>query len=270
MFFDTVSDEPEWNPRYNIAPTQPVPVIRQNRKEPRRELSLMRWGLIPSWAKDMSSAAMMINARSETAATKPAFRDPLANRRCLVPADGFYEWSRHEAACVLVRRAPFIQNKNAGTQVTMKGWERIQYIQKSGRDSKRVFVAMWFDGSMDEVYDKAIAPAISRAGYLPLRIDRHPHVNRIDDEIIGQIKRCRFMVADFTGQRHSVYFEAGMMHGLARNVIWMCKNDDLKDVRFDVRQFAFIAYSSVAEAEKLLYDKILAIEGEGTLAITLT
>ena len=105
-YFETASDEPDWNPRYNIAPTQPVPVIRQNPKEPRRELSLMRWGLIPSWAKDMSSAAMMINARSETAATKPAFRDPLANRRCLVPADGFYEWLRHEAACVIVRRAP--------------------------------------------------------------------------------------------------------------------------------------------------------------------
>lgn len=157
----------------------------------------------------------------------------------------------------------FIQNKNASTQVTMKGWERIQQIQKSGKDSKRAFVAMWFDPLMDEVYDKAIAPAISRAGYLPLRIDRHPHVNRIDDEIIGQIKRCRFMVADFTGQRHSVYFEAGMMHGLARNVIWMCKKDELNDVRFDVRQFAFIAYASVSEAEKLLYDKILAIEGEG-------
>jgi putative SOS response-associated peptidase YedK len=54
----------------------------------------MRWGLIPSWAKDMSGAAMMINARSETAATKPAFRDPLTSRRCLVPADGFYEWQR--------------------------------------------------------------------------------------------------------------------------------------------------------------------------------
>ena len=105
-YFETVSDEPDWNPRYNIAPTQPIPVIRQNPKEPRRELSLMRWGLIPSWAKDASGAAMMINARSETAATKPAFRDPLASRRCLIPADGFYEWSRHEAACVIVRRAP--------------------------------------------------------------------------------------------------------------------------------------------------------------------
>ena len=59
-----------------------------------RELSLMRWGLIPSWAKDLSTLAMMINARSETAATKPAFRDPFTSRRCLVPADGFYEWQR--------------------------------------------------------------------------------------------------------------------------------------------------------------------------------
>src|SRR5438093_13092614 len=93
-YFDTVSDEPEWAPRYNIAPTQPVLVIRQNPKEPRRELSLMRWGLIPSWSKDMSGAAMMINARSETAGTKPAFREGLKSRRCLIPADGFYEWQR--------------------------------------------------------------------------------------------------------------------------------------------------------------------------------
>jgi len=92
--FDSVSGEEDWSPRYNIAPTQPVPVIRQHPKEPRRELSLMRWGLIPSWAKDPSVAAQMINARSETAGTKPAFRDPLTSRRCLIPADGFYEWKR--------------------------------------------------------------------------------------------------------------------------------------------------------------------------------
>ena len=93
-YFDCVSDEPDWSPRYNIAPTQPIPVIRQNPKEPVRELSLIRWGLIPSWAKDSSVAAQMINARSETAATKPAFRDALKSRRCLIPADGFYEWAR--------------------------------------------------------------------------------------------------------------------------------------------------------------------------------
>jgi putative SOS response-associated peptidase YedK len=93
-YFDSVSGEEDWAPRYNIAPTQSVPVIRQNPKEPIRELSLMRWGLIPSWSKDPSGAARMINARAETASTKPAFRDALKSRRCLIPADGFYEWSR--------------------------------------------------------------------------------------------------------------------------------------------------------------------------------
>jgi len=92
--FDSVSGEEDWIPRYNIAPTQPVPIIRQHPKEPVRKLSLVRWGLIPSWAKDASGSATMINARSETAGTKPAFRDALKSRRCLVPADAFYEWQR--------------------------------------------------------------------------------------------------------------------------------------------------------------------------------
>jgi putative SOS response-associated peptidase YedK len=103
--FDSVSGEDDWGPRYNIAPTQPVAVIRQNPREPVRELSLVRWGLIPSRAKDPCVAAQMINARSETAATKPAFHDALKSRRCLIPADGFYEWKRDgkKQAAVLLR-----------------------------------------------------------------------------------------------------------------------------------------------------------------------
>jgi putative SOS response-associated peptidase YedK len=93
-YFDCDTWDEGWSPRYNIAPTQSVPVIRQNPKEPIRELSLMQWGLIPYWAKDTFGAASTINARSETAATKPAFRDPIRFRRCLIPADGFYEWKR--------------------------------------------------------------------------------------------------------------------------------------------------------------------------------
>jgi putative SOS response-associated peptidase YedK len=96
--FDTSPWDADWEPRYNIAPTQPVPVVRQHPKEPVRQLSLMKWGLIPHWAKDASGAARTINARSETAATKPAFRDPIKFRRCLIPADGFYEWSRKGAS----------------------------------------------------------------------------------------------------------------------------------------------------------------------------
>src|ERR1700676_2778481 len=118
--FDSISGEEDWVPRYNIAPTQPVPIIRQHQKEPRRELSLVRWGLIPSWAKNTSGAAMMINARSETAATKPAFRDALAGRRCLVPADGFYEWLRTGKT-----KQPYCFEINDGELFAFAGiWER--------------------------------------------------------------------------------------------------------------------------------------------------
>lgn len=78
-------------PRYNIAPTQPVAVIPN--REPRR-LELFQWGLIPSWAKDPKIGNSLINARAETAAEKPAFRAALKRRRCLIPADGFYEWKK--------------------------------------------------------------------------------------------------------------------------------------------------------------------------------
>jgi len=85
---------PETPPRYNIAPSQEVPAVIQNREVGGREFRLFRWGLVPSWAKDPAIGNRMINARSETAATKPAFRKPFGERRCLILADGFYEWKR--------------------------------------------------------------------------------------------------------------------------------------------------------------------------------
>jgi putative SOS response-associated peptidase YedK len=85
---------PEIVPRYNIAPTQPVAVVRSDGKS--RELSLLRWGLVPSWSKDPRMGPPMINARADTIATKPAFRSAFVRRRCLIPADGFYEWKKEE------------------------------------------------------------------------------------------------------------------------------------------------------------------------------
>jgi putative SOS response-associated peptidase YedK len=118
-YFDSAGEE-DWRPRYNVAPAQSVPVIRQNPKEPRRVWSLARWGLVPWWAKDPSVGASMINARSETAATKPAFRDALKFRRCLIPADGFYEWKG-----LGKEKQPYCFEVNAGQLFAFAGiWER--------------------------------------------------------------------------------------------------------------------------------------------------
>ena len=118
-YCDTADWQDGWSLRYNIAPTQAVPVIRQHPKEPVRQVSAMRWGLIPNWAKDPSIAAGTINAKSETAATKPAFRDPLRLRRCLIPADGFYEWKRTGAS-----KQPFCFEVNKGELFAFAGlWD---------------------------------------------------------------------------------------------------------------------------------------------------
>lgn len=87
-----VSDVPEVEARYNIAPTQDILGIR--RAEDEREAVFLKWGLIPSWAKDSSIGAKLINARSETVMEKPSFREAFKKRRCIIPADGFYEWQR--------------------------------------------------------------------------------------------------------------------------------------------------------------------------------
>lgn len=89
-----LGEDPPWEPHWNIAPTQQIATVRQHPAEPTRIFALMRWGLIPYWAKDASIGFKTINAMSETAAEKPAFRDAMKLRRCLIPADGFYEWER--------------------------------------------------------------------------------------------------------------------------------------------------------------------------------
>ncbi len=84
------SEQPNFPPRYNVAPTQPVPIVRL--ADGKRSFSLMRWGLLPSWVKDPKTFPLLINARGESVLEKPAFRNAMRRRRCLIPTDGFYEW----------------------------------------------------------------------------------------------------------------------------------------------------------------------------------
>jgi len=91
---ETLTALPPSVPRYNVAPTQPVAAIRLNPKNKKRELTFFQWGLIPSWSRDIKMGSRMINARGETVAEKPSFRAPFKRRRCIIPADGFYEWQK--------------------------------------------------------------------------------------------------------------------------------------------------------------------------------
>ena len=108
---------PPFDPRYNIAPTQTVPIIIAESGQ--SELRLMRWGLIPHWAKDTSIGNRLINARAETVADKPAFRDAYRHRRCLVPADGFYEWKTRGK-----RKQPYYIHRRDDEPIAFAGlWE---------------------------------------------------------------------------------------------------------------------------------------------------
>ncbi|MCA9285397.1 MAG: SOS response-associated peptidase [Phycisphaerales bacterium] len=111
-----------FGPRYNIAPTQQAPVVRV--VDGRRVLGLLHWGLVPSWAKDRSIGNRMINARSESVAEKPAFRAALRRRRCLVPADGFYEWQRLGEGTRAPKQPWFIHAAGDGLLAMAGLWER--------------------------------------------------------------------------------------------------------------------------------------------------
>src|SRR5258707_331357 len=104
-------------PRYNIAPTQPVPIVRLDHGK--RQFALVRWGLIPSWVKDPKKFALLHVARAESVNDKPAFRNAMKRRRCLVPADGFYEWTEHGER----KRPFFIRRKTAGPIAFAGLWE---------------------------------------------------------------------------------------------------------------------------------------------------
>lgn len=107
-------------------------------------------------------------------------------------------------------------------KISPDGWKHLEQLKKINIDSQQGFVAMWFDNDLKKVYDDIIAPAILAAGYKPHRVDQREHNNKIDDEIIAEIRRSRFVLADFTGHRGGVYFEAGFSKGLGMEVFWTC------------------------------------------------
>lgn len=127
--------------------------------------------------------------------------------------------------------------------------------------------AMWFDPSVQPLYDEVVYESTRSCGYEPVRLDRKEHNNSIDDEIIASIRGARFVIADLTGHRGGVYYEAGFAHGLGLPVIFMLRDDDQQDVHFDVRQQNFILWrrDDLPEARRRLENRIRATLGQGPL-----
>jgi hypothetical protein len=162
----------------------------------------------------------------------------------------------------LIEYPPRAEHK---VRVTPSGYVHADELGTRNRDSQQAFVAMWFDPSMGDAYQAGFEPGINKAGYRPMRIDKHEHTNRIDDEIIAQIRRSRFVVADFTGQRGGVYFEAGFAWGLNLPVIWTCRKDYFDKLHFDVRQFNCVEWTDAGSLAVALQMRIEAVIGRGSL-----
>jgi len=158
-------------------------------------------------------------------------------------------------------------NLRDSERLTPKGYIVADELRAKRAASSQAFVAMAFTEEMKEVYKQGIEPAIERAGFAPMLIKNKEHANKIDDEIIAEIRRSAFLVADFTDHRQNVYFETGFAIGLARQPVWTCRKDQIKDLHFDIRQYNCIDWENAAELARRLQLRIEALFGRGPLAL---
>lgn len=143
-------------------------------------------------------------------------------------------------------------------QLDMDGWRRIDELRRNRVISDQAFVAMWFDPEVRSAWTDGIQPALIATGYVPIRLDFVEYNERIDDRIIAEIRRSALVVADFTGDRGGVYFEAGFALGLGIPVIWTCREDHVQNLHFDTRQYNYIAWSHPADLREKLELRIRA------------
>jgi hypothetical protein len=144
---------------------------------------------------------------------------------------------------------------SGGITLTASGLERIAELERNiaGKESMQAFVAMWFDSSLDKAWKDGFERSCDAAGgYKALRMDLKEHNQKICDAIIAEIRKSRFLVADFTGHRGGVYFEAGYARGLGIDVILTCREDELEKAHFDTRQYNHVVWKD----EKDLFEKL--------------
>ena len=146
--------------------------------------------------------------------------------------------------------------------LTADGWQKIESLARPNLESKQAFVAMWFDESLNEIFAKGIAPLEKDTGFKMYRVDQEPFNEKVCDRIIGDIRKSRFLVADITGLRHAVFFEAGYAMGLGLPVIFTCRERTEIEGCFDTRQYNHIVWENAEDLKSKLKDRILATIGK--------
>jgi hypothetical protein len=149
--------------------------------------------------------------------------------------------------------------------VSPKGLLAADDLAYQGVNSAQGFVAVSFDKEMDSAWTKGFRPGIEAAGYSPLRIDHKEHINGISDEIIAELRRSKFLVADYTHQRNGVYYEAGFAFGLGLPVIPTCRGDQIGQLHFDVRHINTLRWDDPEQLAIDLTRRIAAVIGDGPL-----
>jgi hypothetical protein len=150
--------------------------------------------------------------------------------------------------------------------LTPHGIMQAEELSRSDAASTQGFVAMWFDPSPHDAWTNGFYPGIRAAGFRPLRLDKEDYIGGIADEVMAQIRRSRFVVADYTGQRKSVYFEAGFALGLGLRVIPTCRADEVPKLHFDIKHLNTLPWNTPAELADGLNRRIRAVVGVGPIA----
>lgn len=178
----------------------------------------------------------------------------------LYPALGFHTQRGLNDSMIALKRLGYVDQR--AEHITLDGWKRIADLRTHRRDSRQAFVAMWFDDSMSGAWSEGFKKGIERTSrFSAQRIDELEHSGKIDDRIVAEIRRSGLVVADFTGNRGGVYFEAGFALGLSIPVIWSCRSDWLDRVHFDTRQYNHVVWDDPADLADKLYWRILAVIG---------
>lgn len=153
----------------------------------------------------------------------------------------------------------YLQKNATGNnyKLTLKGWQKANELKK-GITTNQAFVAMWFDSENDNAWKYGFEPALTESGYNPIRIDLVEFNDKICDRILVEIKKSSLIVADFTGLRGGVYFEAGYALGLGIPVIWTCNTSDINDLHFDTRQYNHIVWDEPDDLKQKILDRIEA------------